>query len=252
MKYPRFLTHESKSFNPVELAKETEKVVCTGNDRKYTNVYCVGVYGGISTGYACGCCLRCYYCWSDLSRDFPEKTGRFYSPEELFSALSNAAEKGGIKKLRLSGCEPTIGREHLIRLLELVEKTDYLFILETNGILFGGDTSYTKDLSRFGNVHVRVSLKAGEPEGFEERTGAGQEFFELPYKAIEALKRHKVSFHVAAMTDSRVMPREERSKILSKLKELDKRLRLEEEVIDPYDTTLMRLKLMNIQLGWEG
>ena len=96
--YQRFLTSESKPFDPVELARETEKMVTRegleGLERKYTGFYSVPVYGGIATGYAAGCCLRCIYCWSNWSRDFPEKHGEFYSPIQAAQNLFKAAERG--------------------------------------------------------------------------------------------------------------------------------------------------------------
>lgn len=242
--YLRLIKRDSKPFDPLELAKITEHIVCKGNKRKYTDFYVVGVYRGISTGYAVGCCLRCFYCWSYWSRDFPELYGKFYSPEEVFKYLDRAAKQWGVKKLRISGCEPTIGRKHLIKLLELVEESDYpLFILETNGILFGADKSYVKEISRFTKVHVRVSLKAATPEGFKLRTGAKPEAYELPFKAIKYLLDYGVSFHVAAMTDPRIMSKKERQLLIEKLKEIDIRvaINLEEEIIDPYDTTIVRM-----------
>jgi len=94
MSYQRYLTQESRPFNPIELAKESEKIVCSGNKRKYTDFYCTGVYGGISTGYLVGCDLRCFFCWVNKSRDFPEKYGKFYSPAHVFSFLYSSAKKG--------------------------------------------------------------------------------------------------------------------------------------------------------------
>jgi len=47
------------------------------------------------------------------------------------------------------------------------------------------------------------------------------------------------------MTDSKVMPKEERKVLIEKLSEIDPRYgkgELEEEVIDVYDTTINRLK----------
>ena len=49
-------------------------------------------------------------------------------------------------QLRISGNEPTIARDHLIRVLELIPK-NLLFILETNGILIGADETYAQDLA---------------------------------------------------------------------------------------------------------
>lgn len=96
--YPRFLSPGFRPFDPVELALKTEEIVTRdgseGLERKYAGIYSAPVYGGISTGYAVGCCLRCIYCWGDWSRDFPEKFGEFYSPRNVAQKLFHAAEKG--------------------------------------------------------------------------------------------------------------------------------------------------------------
>ncbi|MDH5443679.1 MAG: radical SAM protein [Hadesarchaea archaeon] len=252
--YPRFITPGFEPFDPIELARETEKIICRGNERKYTAFYATGVYGGIATGYTCGCCLRCFFCWVDWSRDFPERFGKFYSPAEAFEKLSEAAHKYGVRKLRISGAEPTLGREHLLALLELVDNSEFdIFILETNGILFGADENYVKDLSRFKKPHVRVSLKAGNPEAFTRRTGAKPESFELPFRAIRNLLNYGVSFHVAGMMDDpRIVSKQERVELAKRLAEIDPRLvvAFEGEVIDPYETTLARLKSAGLSLKW--
>ena len=49
-KYQRFITAQTEPFDPIELAKETEKIVCRGDERKYTDFYATGVYRGIATG----------------------------------------------------------------------------------------------------------------------------------------------------------------------------------------------------------
>lgn len=210
--------------------------------RKYVDFYCTGVYGGISTGYTVGCCLRCIFCWVDFSRDFPEKFGRFYSPEDAFRQLFKNAKNKNVKKMRISGGEPTLCSDHLLAILDLTEGTDYLFILETNGILFGADEEYVEKLTKYRNIRVRISLKAGLPEGFQQRTGAKGDFYELPYKAIRHLMRKKISFHVAAMSDQRLMPSEEREAMLKKLNEIGYKGFLEEETCDPYPHTIYRLK----------
>jgi len=261
--YQRFLTQGFKPFNPLELAKETEKMVTRqgsdGLERKYTDFYSVPVYRGIATGYAAGCCLRCVYCWSNWSRDFPEKFGKFYPPKEVARRLIEAAKKGivysdywrkripKVNKLRLSGCEPTLGKEHLLSVLENVERSNYPFYLETNGILFGADKDYVKKLSRFSRfIYVRVSFKAATPEGFTQRTGAMGEYYDLPFKALKYLLSEGIYARAAAMTDSRIMPREEREILIQMLDEIDPKANyaktLEEEVIDAYDTTVKRMK----------
>jgi uncharacterized Fe-S cluster-containing radical SAM superfamily protein len=262
--YQRFLAPHFTPFNPLELARKTEQVITKkgeeGLERKYTAFYSAPVYQGIATGYASGCCLRCFYCWSHWSRDFPEKYGDFYSPERAAQALFKAAERGvdspgwerfkrtTIEKLRLSGCEPTPGKEHLLVLLDYVLQSKYsLFILETNGILLGSDKDYAQKLAKFREkLYVRVSFKAATPEGFETRTGAEGTYYELPFKGLGYLLDNGIYAKAAAMTDSRVMPKEERDILLEKLDRIDPTAdyfhTLEEERIDFYDTTAKRMK----------
>ena len=267
MGYQRFLTPGFTPFDPLELARETEKIVTRkgkeGLERKYTNFYSAPVYRGVATAYVVGCCLRCVYCWTDASRDFPEKFGKFYSPKEVSKRLFKAAQEGitakgwesfknlKVKKLRLSGGEPTIGKEHLLSLLEYVEESPYLFILETNGILLGADKDYVKKLSKFSKkIYVRVSLKAATPEGFTKRTGAIGKFYELPFKALSNLLEEGIYTRAAAVTDLRIMTFTERKILKEKLYKIDPFLsaNLEEESIDPYPYTIKRLKAAKIKI----
>lgn len=246
--YPSFLRAGGKPFDPLELVRRTEEVVSKEKSRKYTDFYCTGVYGGISTGYTVGCCLRCVFCWVDWSRDFPVEKGAFYSPQQVFSNLIGNARKNGVKKMRISGGEPTLCPEHLLSVLDLASETNFLFILETNGLLLGQDAEYVQKLKKYKNIHIRVSLKAASPEGLEQRTGAKGEFYELPFKAIEYLKREGINFHVAAMTEKRLMPKEERAMLLDKLKSVDYQGYLEEELCDPYPTAVVRLEKAGFRL----
>jgi len=252
--YPRFMVPGFAPFDPVELLEQTERIVCSGSERKYTNFYATGVYGGIATGYTVGCCLRCIFCWVDLSREYPERYGKFYPPEEAFYELSKTAKKYGTAKLRISGAEPTLGKEHLLCLLSLVEESMFkLFILETNGIYFGIDESYVEEVSKFRKVHVRVSLKAGTPQDFTRKTGAKPEAFEIPFNGIRNLTRYGARFHVAAMSaDPRIMSPMERLSLLQKLHSIDPTLvkSLEEEIVEPYETTLLRLEKAGCRLKW--
>nr|MDO8100403.1 radical SAM protein [Candidatus Njordarchaeota archaeon] len=262
--YQRFLAPGFRPFNPIELAKDTERIVTRvgleGLERKYAGIYSAPVYRGIATGYAVGCCLRCIYCWGNWSRDFPDIFGEFYSPKRVAERLFKAAEAGitspgwerfrGVKveKLRLSGSEPTLAKNHLLPVLERVMESKYpLFILETNGVLIGNDTSYAGQLAEFKKkLYVRVSFKAATSEGFTQRTGALGQFYELPFKALKQLLNEGINARAAAMTDARVMPKEERETLIGMLDEIDPSanysVTLEEEEIDSYDTTIARLK----------
>lgn len=253
--YQRYLEPGFIPFDPLELAKQTEEIVCRGDRRKYTKFICTRMYGGIATGYTCGCCLRCIFCWVHWCRDFPEKYGRFYSPSEAFQNLTRVARKARVFQLRLSGAEPTLGKAHLLGLLEKVEYSPFqLFILETNGILLGADTEYAREIARFKKVHTRVSIKAGTPEIFTQKTGAIADSFELPFQGIENLIKAGASFHIAAMSaDSRIVDRHERQSLLDKLASIDPTLvdNLEEEEVSLYHNTLKRLKYAGVKLEWD-
>jgi uncharacterized Fe-S cluster-containing radical SAM superfamily protein len=262
--YQRFLAPGFKPFDPIRLAEYTERIATRpgpeGLERKYTGFYSVPVYGGIATGYAVGCCLRCVYCWSNWSRDFPEEFGEYHPPKEAARRLFKAAEEGvsysehwrrvlpKVSKLRISGCEPTIGIEHLLEVLEHVKASKHpVFILETNGVILGSNVKHVKRLAEFrSRLYVRVSFKAATQEGFTMRTGAQGGFYELPFKALKHLLDEGVHARAAAMTDKRIMPGGERKLLIQMLDEIDPEARysetLEEEVIDAYDTSVKRLK----------
>jgi len=186
-------------YDPVRLAEETEKIVVKGVYRKYYRLARPSKWhDGISEAYCCGCCLRCVLCWSGYPRDYPEAIGGFYSPETIFQSLAECARKQGFRQLRIKCNEPTLGWDHLKKMLELVDRTDF-FILETNGILIDHDIKLAKQLSRFRNLHVRVSLKGTNREEFARLTGANPEGFDIQLKTLENLLDAGVSFHPVVM-----------------------------------------------------
>jgi uncharacterized Fe-S cluster-containing radical SAM superfamily protein len=186
--------------DPIELAEKTKEIVCSGERRKYYRFRPAPYYGGIATADCVGCCLRCLFCWSWHVVAQPEKTGRFYSPEQVASSLTAMARKKRFRQVRISGNEPTLHRFHLLKLLDLIPD-DIHFILETNGILIGHDPSYAKDLSQFPNLHVRVSLKGVCAEDFTRLTMATPEGFGYPLKALEYLVKEGIDCFPAVMTD---------------------------------------------------
>jgi uncharacterized Fe-S cluster-containing radical SAM superfamily protein len=186
-------------YDPVQRAIETEKIVCRGDCRKYRRFRPARFYGGIATADCVGCCLRCIFCWSwhDLAR--PETIGQFYSSREVAAKLVSIARKKGFEQVRLSGHEPTICREHLLGVLDHIP-SDLLFILETNGILIGSDSSFAEELARFENLYVRVSFKGACEEDFARLTGAAPQGFHLQLKAVENLYNAGVRVQPAVMT----------------------------------------------------
>jgi len=185
-------------YDPVKRAEDVARIVCMGDSRKYYRFRPAGFYGGIATADCVGCCLRCIFCWSWQQVVRPGAYGRFYSPEAVAGKLINIAYKKGFDRVRISGNEPTISREHLLKVLEHIPN-DILFILETNGILIGYDESYATDLARSKNLYVRVSFKGTTQAEFSALTGARPERFTLQLKAVKNLYRAGVEVQPAVM-----------------------------------------------------
>jgi uncharacterized Fe-S cluster-containing radical SAM superfamily protein len=241
-----------KTFDPIKLSEETEKQMTDGDKRKYNTFRVENFYGQLATARGVGCNIRCGFCWINPSRDKPNEYGEFYSPQEVYDKLVEVSSNRHGRSImtegvRISGCEPTLGKEHLLSFIELCKKgNDFRwFLLETNGILLGNDENYVKALGEFDDyVHIRLSFKAGTPSAFEKKTGARAEFFSLPFRALKYLIKHKMNYRLAAMSkDPALMPIEERRGFLEQLCNYgvgNLRL-LEEEKADPFGVTKRRL-----------
>ena len=222
-------------YEPIDLAKKIEKIVIKNNEKKYYRFRPTGFYGGIATADTVGCNLHCKFCWSSNSVWNPTNTGRFYSPENVAEKLLKISELKGYSQVRISGGEPTIGRKHLINLLENIE-SNLVFILETNGILLGSSRSYIEELSKFKNLHIRVCIKGTNSEEFSLLTGA-ELGFKYQMKSLEYLKDSKISFNIALVSIKR-----DKQDFYNKLKEMNLgNIMLEEEEIKLYPSVRNRL-----------
>lgn len=183
----------------VKKAEETANITCRSGRRKYYRFRAARFYGGIATADCVGCNLRCIFCWSWPNIVKPKAAGFFCSPEEVANRLIKIARKKGFYQIRISGNEPTIGRDHLLKVIALIPG-EMRFILETNGILIGFDKTFAEDLARFENLYVRVSLKGTNEEEFSLLTGAEPGGFELQIKALQHLDDAGIQAHPAVMT----------------------------------------------------
>ena len=184
-------------YDPIALTKATEKVVIRGNKRKYARLARnLRFYGGTTSATEVGCNLRCKFCFSDKPVRRPHTTGRFYTPKQVFNALKKNADRHGNKLISASASEGTLGRQHLFELLELVDKSEFIYILETNGMTLGNDPDFAMKLSKYKNLHVRVSIKGTNKEEYVKLTGAMSSSYDLPYKALEYLMNAGVSCNV--------------------------------------------------------
>jgi len=181
-------------YDPIALAAATEKVVVAGNKRKYVQLgRPLRFYGGTSSATEVGCNLRCKFCFSDQPVWKPKNTGQFYTPQEVFDGLTKTAKKHGYQLISASASEGTLGRNHLFQLLDLVEQSEYVYILETNGMTLGHDEEFAEQLSRYQRLHVRVSIKGTNANEFHRLTGARASAYHLPFKALVNLINAGVS-----------------------------------------------------------
>jgi len=223
-------------YDPLEVAKKVEEIVVHDTSKKYYRFRPTGFYGGIATADTVGCNLRCKFCWSAASVWDAQHTGEFSSPEAVAAHLHRIAETKGYHQLRVSGGEPTIGKQHLLALLKAVNK-HYTFILETNGILLGYDSHYVEELSTFKNLHVRVCLKGADAEEFTLFTGA-KHGFEYQINALALLRDVHMSFNIALVS---VHP-EKKQHLCQRLKEMNLgEVMVEEEEITLYPMVKARL-----------
>ncbi len=223
-------------YDPIELSRRIEQIVTNKNLKKYYRFRATGFYGGIATADTVGCNLRCKFCWSSNSVWNPKGSGDFVSPEEVTYKLLKIAQEKNYNQIRISGGEPTIGKTHLIKILENINNNT-IFILETNGILLGADPDYIKDLSRFKNLHIRVCLKGCNSEEFTLLTGA-ETGFQYQLKSLEYLRDSNISFNIAIVSTNRY----NKQQLYKKLDQIGLgKIMIEEEEIKLYPLVKKRL-----------
>lgn len=236
----------TQPYDPADVARKLENIVLRKNQRKYYRLARAGHwYGGIATADCCGCPLQCVFCWSGKPRDHPESVGMFYKPQEVARALVASARKHRYRLVRISGNEPTLGRDHLLQVIHAVERSDLAFILETNGVLI--DLSLAKALSSFSNLHIRVSLKGTDSEEFSLLTGARPEGFSLQLSALENLMVAGASCHPAVVIS--FSPPEKLRHLRETLRIISPDLvsNLEEETVILYPHVAQRLKQAGLE-----
>ncbi|MFA5948073.1 MAG: radical SAM protein [Candidatus Gracilibacteria bacterium] len=247
--------------DPIEYGKQLEKKIITdGNKRPYRSFRLEPFYGQIATGRSVGCNGRCGFCWVEPGRDEPENQYgkiKVYSPQEAYDELRKVSsnEYGQCimtEYFRISGCEPTIGINHVLDMLEIMKAADQPpngMLLETNGMILGSDEELVKAIAKFREkVLVRLSFKAGTPEGLEKRMRVQGKFIDLPFQALQYLEQNRIPHGIATATgDARLMPEQERKEFFKKLitasnnKPIPLLNIISEEVMDLFGLTRKRL-----------
>jgi uncharacterized Fe-S cluster-containing radical SAM superfamily protein len=158
----------------------------------------------------------------------PADFGRFHTPRKIADSMVALARNRGLTLLRVSGGEPTIGKPHLLRLLDNLKGKGYRFVLETNGLPIACDENYAENLSRFHLVHVRVSLKGCSEEEFAMLAGAKPKGFTLQLKALQYLIDAEVSCHPSVMMS--FSPRRSFQSLIQRLGRINPMLAEETEI----------------------
>ena len=239
---PSQSTRAMKGYDPIKLTEKMESIVVDGNMRKYAKLSRpLRFYGGTTSAVEVGCNLRCKFCFSDKPVFRPQSTGKFYTPQQVFNALAKGAKRYGHKLISASASEGTLGRRHLFELLDLVEESEYVYILETNGMTLGDDKAFAEKLAPYKNLHVRVSIKGTSQEEYHELTDAIPQSYELPFKGLKYLIDAGVSCNACVMisfSDAKGIKRVE-EKLYSVHPGLLKSL--EKEHITPFPKVAQRL-----------
>jgi uncharacterized Fe-S cluster-containing radical SAM superfamily protein len=134
--------------------------------------------------------------------------------------LTEIAKKNNYDKVRITGNEPTLCREHLLGVLEYIPE-DLLFILESNGVLL--DRDYVQKLKPFKHrLHVRVSLKGVTEEQFKLITCMDGMYVQSQYNALKYLTEAGISCNAAIMNE--LVDDNNMRLLFTRLDEIDNRL----------------------------
>ncbi len=127
------------------------------------------------------CNLHCKGCWA---ADYQKNSNLSY---EKLDELFTDAQKIGVVQIIMSGGEPLMRKNDIIRLCEKHRKLT--FGLFTNATLI--DEKFVEDLVRIGNLNVFVSIE-GFREDTDSRRGAGT--YDKVIAAMDLLKKHDIGF----------------------------------------------------------
>jgi uncharacterized Fe-S cluster-containing radical SAM superfamily protein len=240
------------NYDPVARHKETESRVIRkkigGDEKKFARFRFERWQGGILAADSIGCGLRCRFCWvwdeEALSGEIPAP---FFSPQQVAQKFLRLAMEKKTRRIRISGGEPLIGREHLLKVLAALQNKKMQILLETNGILLGEDESYARDLALFPFVHARVSLKGANEEEFARLTGADPSGFHLQLAGLNNLVKAGVSAHPAVMAS--FSPKESLDRLYAVIWKINPRMQseIEREEVILYPRVIENLKAAGIR-----
>jgi uncharacterized Fe-S cluster-containing radical SAM superfamily protein len=135
-----------------------------------------------------GCNLNCGYCWVPDERRIGHgcqvEAYAYQPPEDTYALLKGMAIMHHIKQVRISGCEPLINEEHLLKVIKWSVADKYQYVLDTNGTLL--TEKFLDKLEPYKrNIYMYFGLKGATSEHFHNIAYADEKLW---HKQIEALR----------------------------------------------------------------
>jgi len=239
--------------DPLREAERIEGMVTRRRGGTLLRAYFMIGYNKPYTGKAVlagmtGCNMRCIYCMWPPRNLKPRRVREesLLTPRQAAERIVAAAKENNLSVAKIGGGEPTIGWEHTIRLIRILEEKSSLnLVLETNGIVPAVRGDIAEDISTTRRLVVRVSIKAATPEMFQKITRVPSAYFDYPFRFMEKLVDSGVEpsrikpVIMISFEDPRVVAR-----LGERLAEIDYRLirNAEPEIVLAYPDTLRRMK----------
>lgn len=127
------------------------------------------------------CNLKCIGCWS---ADYKVNSDLSY---EKLDELAGDAHKLGVRQIIMSGGEPLLRKDDILKLCE--KHNNITYGLFTNGTLI--DEEFVNEMERLKNLNVFVSI-----EGFREHTDfrRGTGTYDRVIASMDLLEKHNIGF----------------------------------------------------------
>lgn len=134
-----------------QLDKKYQYINSLRRDGRYPGRFRLPLY--IEFDLTAGCNMRCLHCYN-RSGDADLKTA--LQPADWLRLCHELVDNGGMFLCNLSGGEPLLLGDDLIKIMDALHRDGTIFILNTNGYLV--DEGWVKKLSGYSYSYVQVSI----------------------------------------------------------------------------------------------
>ena len=141
------------------------------------------------TTYKCN--LKCYYCWFVNHRKTNKNNN--YINKVIFEKFIKEAIKLGLSSILFTGGEPFL-RNDIIDLLEIANKNNLLFSIETNGTLLNEEI--IKNLKKYKNLYIVATSIDSCNEGLHDYQRGTKGSFSKSINTIEKLVENNINTQV--------------------------------------------------------